>query len=113
VSIEHLRVLAPVAADPGAVELLHEAAGHNPDGLRQVVARFELTHHPRTLAEQQHESRYVRFSPAAHGCVGVRAVLPPLEGEELRNRLTRAADAAWRNAHPERAETLGGHDTEP
>ncbi len=39
--------------------------------------------------------------------------LPTLEGEQVKSTLNAACDAAWRAAHPERAETLGAHDDEP
>ena len=75
--------------------------------------RYQQVKNPKSFRERQRESRSVSFFDADHGCIGMRAVFPPIEGEELKNRLSQLADAAWRAQHPERAETLGGHDGEP
>jgi hypothetical protein len=36
-------------------------------------------------------------------------LLPPVDGEELKNVLTAIADAQWKKDHPDRAPVLGGH----
>lgn len=54
----------------------------------------------------------MKFFKADDGCFGMRAILPTLEGEQLKAAINTECDAAWRAAHPERAETLGGHDDE-
>ncbi len=55
----------------------------------------------------------MKFFKVDNGCVGIRTTLPTLEGEQVKAAINAACDAAWRMAHPERAETLGGHDDEP
>ena len=55
----------------------------------------------------------MKFFKAANGGVGMRVVLPTLEGEQLKATLNEACDTAWRAAHPDRAETLGAHHDEP
>ncbi len=113
VSSEHLRSLAPVADDPEASSLLGIAATQTPEEFRKTVTRYQQVKNPKTFRDRQREARSVSFFSADNGCIGMRAILPPIEGEELQNRLSQIADAAWRAEHPERAETLGGHDGEP
>ena len=113
VSSEHLRSLAPVADDPEAASLIEIAAAQTPEEFRKTVTRYQQVKSPKTFRERQRESRSVSFFSAENGCIGMRAILPPIEGEELQNRLSQMADTAWRAEHPERAETLGGHDGEP
>ena len=60
-------------------------------------------------AQRQHQRRSVRFFRGADGMVGLSGLLPPLEGQQLKEKLCALVDARWREAHPERAATLGGH----
>lgn len=113
VSSEHLRSLSPVADDPEAFSLLKIAATQTPEEFRKTVSRYQQVKNPKTFRERQRETRSVSFFAADNGCIGMRAILPPIEGEELQNRLSQIADAAWREKHPERAKTLGGHQGEP
>ena len=113
VSSEHLRSLAPVADDPEAASLIDIASAQTPEEFRKTVTRYQQVKNPKTFRERQREARSVSFFSADNGCIGMRAILPPIEGEELQDRLSQIADAAWRAEHPERAENLGGHDGEP
>ena len=113
VSAEHLRSLAKVADTSDAVDLLPLAAGQSPEEFAKTVTRFQLERGEAGLRERQRAARCVRFFDADDGCLGMRAVLTPLEGEELRHRLMQIADDAWRAAHPERATTIGGHGGDP
>ncbi len=112
-SSEHLRSLAPVADDPEASSLLETAFTQTPEEFRKTVTRYQQVKNPKTFRERERAARSVSFFAADNGCIGMRAILPPIEGEELQNRLSQIADAAWRLEHPERADTLGGHDGEP
>ena len=113
VSGEHLRALGRVADSPDAAELLPLAAKQSPEQFAKTVNRFQLERDEAGVRERQQAARSVVFFDADHGCVGMRAVLTPLEGVELRNRLMQIADDAWRVAHPQRAATLGGHGGDP
>lgn len=113
VSTEHLCVLARIADVDDAAELLLLAAGQTPEDFAATVTRFELDRDGAGVRERQQAARSVRFFTAEEGCVGVRGVLTPLEGAELKARLTQIADAAWRRDHPERAEVLGDHGGRP
>ena len=106
VSVEHLASLSGVAE---AAELLGLAGKQSPEEFARTVSRFQLDRDGAGVADRQRAARSVRFFAAEYGCVGVRAVLTPLEGAELRGRLTQLCDEAWRAAHPERADVLGGH----
>jgi hypothetical protein len=64
------------------------------------------------MAERQRAARSVRFFDAAHGCIGMTAVLPPLEGAELRSWISAQCDREWKSKYPDRAQTLGGHNAE-
>ena len=101
----------PDVAD--AAGLLVLAAGQSPEVFAATVTRFELDRDGGSVGERQRAARSVRFFAAEEGCVGVRAVLTPLDGAELKASLMQIADVAWRREHPERAETLGGHGGSP
>ena len=110
VSSEHLTALAGVA---DAAELLPLALVQTPEEFARTVSRFQLDRDGAGVADRQRAARSVRFFAAEHGCIGMRAVLTPIEGAELRNRLTQLCDEAWRAVHPERAAVLGGHNAPP
>ncbi len=113
VSIEHLRLLKTVAQHPDALTLVELAKSQSAREFASTVAKFELANHQADVRDRQKRNRSVSYFRADHGCVGVRAVLTPLEGEEFRNRLTAVADRQWRARHPVRAEVLRGNDDEP
>ena len=109
VSGEHLRLLAPLADTPDAAELLALAVVQTPEEFMSTVRRFELVRDAHGVRERQRAARGVSFFDGEHGCVGMRAVLTPSDGAELRSRLQQIADDAWRAEHPDRAATAGGH----
>ena len=55
----------------------------------------------------------MKFFKADNGSVGIRAILPTVEGEQVKAAINEACNAAWRATHPERAENVGAHDDEP
>ena len=96
-----------------AAELLDVAAGQSDDEFARVVQRFKVEAGGRDRAQRQRAARSVRFGEGPDGCMRITAVLPPLEGAEVRGVLDHLCDAAWRRDHPERARTAGGHEGEP
>ena len=109
VSSEHVSQLAQVADDPDAGALVEVAAGQTPEEFRDTVMRYRLAKNPADVRRRQREARGLTFFRGDHGCLGVRGMFPPVEGEELRNTLTAIADAQWRIDHPDRAPVRGGH----
>ena len=109
VSSEHVSLLAPVADDPDAGALVEVAPSQTPEEFRDTVMRYRLAKNPADVRRRQREARGLTFFRGDHGCLGVRAMFPPVEGEELRNTLTAIADAQWRIDHPDRAPIRGGH----
>lgn len=112
VSAGHLRPLAYLKPAMAA-ELLPQARGLTVDEFARLVAKHRVKTESTSLAEEQQAERSVKFFDKPNGCVGVTMVLPPVEGHELRNTLNELCDQAWRAAHPDRAEVLGGHEDEP
>ena len=114
VSAEHVRALGPVASTEGAVALLNSAGERSPEELarKAMVLRLDADHGG-SLSARQRARRCVRFFAADDAMVGVRAVLGPVEGAELRSTLMRLTDEAWKRDHPERADVLGGHGGDP
>jgi hypothetical protein len=113
-SAEHVRMLEPVATKPGAVDLVSLGCVSTPEELRRAVTEFEMADDDgRELSERQHVARTMNFFDGPHGMIGFRGQLPPIEGTLLRNTLRGLVDVKWRKEHPERAETLGGHGSEP
>lgn len=110
---EHLRRMTPITEPTEAVELLALAESQSPDEFAKTVDQFRIDRDAKGWRERQRRARSVRFFKADHGCVGMRVILPTVDGEKVRATLDQACDAAWRAAHPERSEKLGGHDDEP
>ena len=113
VSGEHLRHLKPITDNDEAAELLSLAPSQFPDDFGRTVAKYLIDRDAKGVRARQQRARSVKFFKADNGCVGLRVILPTLEGEQVKATLNAACDAAWRAAHPERAETLGAHDDEP
>ena len=110
VSGEHLRYLKPITDNDEAAELLPLASSQSPDDFGRTVAKHLIDRDAKGVRARQQRARSVKFFKADNGCVGMRVILPTLEGEQVKATLNAACDAAWRAAHPERAETLGAHD---
>jgi hypothetical protein len=112
VSAGHIRPLAYLKPAMAA-ELLPQARGLTVDEFARLVASHRVKSESNSLAQEQHAERSVTFFQKPNGCIGATIVLPPTEGLEFRNTLNDLCDQAWRAAHPDRAETLGGHEAEP
>ena len=112
VTSSHLAALAPIAATDDAAGLLESAASQSPEEFAKTVQRVRIERDGASWTEKQTASRSLRFFTTEYGCVGMHGVLPPVAGAELKAVLGRIADDAWRSAHPERADVLGGHDAE-
>lgn len=110
---EHLRRLTPITDSNEAAEQLALATSQSPDEFDKTVDQYRIDRDADGWRDRQHRARSAKFFKAENGCVGIRAVLPTLEGEQVKAAINEACDAAWRAAHPERADTLGGHDDEP
>ncbi len=110
---EHLRRLTPITDTAEATELLTLAAGQSPDEFAKTVDQWRIERNAKGWRDRQHKARSLRFFKADNGCVGMRVILPTVEGEQVKAAINEACDATRRAAHPERAETAGGHDDEP
>jgi hypothetical protein len=110
VGVEHLASLAVVENVDVAAELLVVAASQSPEEFAKTVQQRLINDDPAKLRKQQKASRSVTFYKTKYGCVGMRAVLPPLEGEEFKNRLWQIVNVQWRKDHPDRARVAGGHN---
>lgn len=113
VSANHLAALSPLVGTADAAALLEVAAGQSPEEFARTVQRVRIERAGPSWSEKQRAARSARFFNEEYGCIGMRAVLPPVAGAELKAVLTRIADDAWRIEHPQRAEMLGGHGGEP
>jgi Domain of unknown function (DUF222) len=109
VSVEHVSLLFPVIDDPDGAGLVEVAAGQSPGKFRRTVMRHRLDKNPADVRTKQKDSRSLTFFGGERGCVGINGLLPPVDGEELKNVLTAIADAQWKKEHPDRASVLGGH----
>jgi Domain of unknown function (DUF222) len=109
VSSEHVSALASVIDDPEAAELIELGAVQSPEEFWRTVTRHRLKKDPADVRKRQRDARSLSFFDGERGCVGVRGLLPPVDGEELKNVLTAIADAQWKKEHPDRAPVWGGH----
>ena len=112
ISTEHLARLASITDDTDASDLLRDAVNESPDEFGQTVDRFRITKDAEGCRERAHNARTLKFFDTEFG-VGFRGVLPAIPGGRFRTLVNQICDAHWRKAHPERAETLGGHNDEP
>jgi hypothetical protein len=112
VSTEHLAYLAPLNKESAAA-LLGDAPSRSADQFKKHVDQHRIRHESTTLGEEQHASRSVKFFTKPNGCIGTTIVLPPVEGTEFRTVIRDLCDRNWKQLHPERANTVGGHDDEP
>ncbi len=110
---EHLRKLAPITDPTEAAELFELAPSQSPDEFAKTVDRYRIAKDSDGWRARQRAARSLRFFKADDGCVGFRGILPTLDGERVKAAVSEACDAAWRAAHPDRAEVAGGHDDEP
>lgn len=110
---EHVRQLKPITDPDEAAELFSLASSQTPEEFHKTVEKFRIERDADGWRERQQKARTVKFFRADNGCVGMRAILPTVAGEQVKAAINEACDTAWRAAHPERAETLGGHDDEP
>jgi hypothetical protein len=110
VSGEHLRHLELVLDNSEATELLALAPSQSPDKFRRTVQEHLISRNAKDVSERQLKARSLTFFKTRDGSVGMRVILPSLDGEKLKASINTACDAAWQAAHPERAETVGGHE---
>ncbi len=113
VSAEHVLCLRPIIDDPDAGELLALAIHQSPEDFKNTVTRYQVLKDPKDYTQRQRDARSVKFFTTKNGCIGMRAILPTLDGAELQGILRNLTDANWRAKHPERAEKLGDHGGDP
>jgi hypothetical protein len=113
VSGEHLRHLSLVKDNNEAAALLTVAPSQTPEEFGRTVQKHLIERDAKGVKERQHKARSLTFFKTDNGCIGIRVILPPLDGEQIKASINTACDAAWRAAHPERAETVGRHDDDP
>lgn len=109
----HLALLAPVADSDQASALLELASAQSVDEFARTVERHRIEADAAGHEERQRRARSVRFFRAEEGCVGIRAVLPTIEGRQVQATIEALCDRQWREAHPDRADVAGGHGGEP
>jgi hypothetical protein len=107
VGVEHLGSLRVVDDVDAAAELLVVAAGESPEDFAKTVQRRLVDDDPAKLRKNQRASRGAWFYRTKFGCVGLRAVFTPLEGEEFKSRVMQLVDGEWRKNHPDRARVAG------
>lgn len=106
----HLLALESVAeGDRPELLACAVASGESVDDFAKRVLAHRIALAGDTWRKRQREARSVRFFNADRGCVGMRAVLPSVEGALLRARLEQLMDDTYRAEHPERAPVAGGH----
>jgi hypothetical protein len=109
VTAEHLLKLVPVADTGAAALLLVVASGMSSEDFAHTVDMFRVAKDGNGVRARQRAARSVRFFRAEEGCIGMRAVLRPIDGERMKAALNAIVDERWRAAHPERAAVAGGH----
>lgn len=115
VTSDQLHKLAAVRDDEAAAQLLRAGADNDdsPEEFARRVQEYRIKAEGPSLRDQQRASRGVWFSRADHGCIALRAVLPPLEGTQLKSALDDYVNQKYQAKHPDRAKTSGEHGEEP
>jgi hypothetical protein len=109
---ERARALKGLSGE-AATRVIHEHSSATVNEFRSAAqtARIDETAgHDRARRQRAH--RGVTFFDGPDGCIGIRAVLPTLDGARVKKRLQGLADAAYRAQFPERAKTLDGHEAD-
>jgi hypothetical protein len=109
----HVAALSKVEDPALAAQLLAHAGDASVDEFTRQVRTSLIAADGAGVAERQRRARLVSFFRSEEGCIGLRAVIPPVEGALVRSAIERICDERWRAAHPERAEVAGGHGGEP
>ena len=87
------------------------AVGKLPEDVRKEAERVRLSHLAGAdAAARQQALRRLVLTAGPEGMVAIHGLLPPKQGALLAALLQTVMDANWRQDHPERADTLGGHD---
>ncbi len=113
VSAAHLVLLWPVREDPAAELLLEVAKMERVDVFARTVHRHRIETGAPGMKERQHRARTFRMSRTEDGGFVLHAVLTALDGEQVRAAVEQRCDERWRAAHPDRAESAGGHEDDP
>jgi hypothetical protein len=111
-SADHVQRLAKLKDPADVAELLAFASTESSDDFGKRVDKFLVDSAGLERGARQHAERSVKFFMTDEGSVGMRAVLPATAGKVLKANLTAIVNAQYFAAHPERAETAGGHDVD-
>jgi hypothetical protein len=111
-SLEHATALASLDAETARTLVAH-ATTERVDDFRARVKAAQIDKAGDGRRERQHAERSVRFVTTAEGSVKATIVLPEADGTEFRNTLDQLCDIAYKQDHPDRAQTAGGHDVAP
>jgi hypothetical protein len=111
-SLEHATALASLDAET-AKALVDHATTERVDDFRARVKAAQIDKAGDGRRERQAAERSVRFTTTAEGSVKATIVLPEADGTEFRNTLDQLCDIAYKQDHPDRAQTAGGHDVAP
>ncbi len=86
---DQLHKLAVIEDDSAAAELLRAGAENHdsPEEFSRRVRKHRIDSEGPSLQDRQRASRGLWFTNAENGCVGLRAVLQPVEGAQLKAAL--------------------------
>ncbi len=113
VSAAHVAAVSQVEREADVEALLKIAAEQTVDEFKETVTAHRAAAIGGGTRGRQRFRRGLSFAYGPDGTVVVRAVLPTLEGNQVRRRIEAAADAAYLREHPDRAARLGGHGAAP
>jgi hypothetical protein len=111
-SLEHATALASLDAET-ARTLIDHATTERVDDFRARVKAAQIDKAGDGRRERQVAERSVRFGTTPEGSIKATIVLPEADGTEFRNTLDQLCDIAYKQDHPDRASTVGGHDVAP
>jgi hypothetical protein len=111
-SLEHATALAALDAET-ARTLIDHATTERVDDFRARVKAAQIAKAGDGRRERQQAERSVRFTTTPEGSVKATIVLPEADGTEFRNTLDQLCDIAYKQDHPNRASTVGGHNVAP
>jgi hypothetical protein len=111
-SADHVQRLAKIKNPDDVAKLLAFAATESPDDFGKRIDTFLVNTAGNERASRQHAERSVKFFTTNEGSVGMRAILPATAGKVLKANLNSIMNAQYLAAHPDRAESSGGHDAD-
>jgi Domain of unknown function (DUF222) len=112
-SADHVQRVAKLKSAEDAEALLTHASVESPEDFGKRVETFLVSSEGEERRAKQRAERSVKFFETDNGSIGIRAILPRMEGQTLRANITLLARQMYERENPKRAKIRGEHKLDP